>query len=120
MASNGDDRQSMVWMGLGTLILVVFVGLIGFAIQGTDFFLYRFFAPKYEEARRKTFEESRAYNEGVAQELRSAQLEYLRASPDQRKAIASIVSHRLAGYDLNRLPSDVYGFAVQMQKEAAQ
>lgn len=45
MASNDGDRQSTVWTGLGVLILVVFVGLIGFAIQGTDFFLYRFFAP---------------------------------------------------------------------------
>lgn len=55
MASNDGDRQSTVWTGLGVLILVVFVGLIGFAIQGTDFFLYRFFAPKHEEARRKKF-----------------------------------------------------------------
>lgn len=88
---------------------------IGFVVQGNDFFIFRFFSPKYEQVRRETFEESKAYNEGMAQELRRMQLEYIQASPEQKAAIASVIRHQIAGYDIRKLPADLQLFVSQIQ-----
>jgi hypothetical protein len=55
-------------MGFGALL-----GILGltWVFQGNDFFLTRFFAPKYEQVRRETFENSKAYRDGMVQELRA-------------------------------------------------
>jgi hypothetical protein len=52
-------------------IVLVFVAVlaIAFAVRGTDFFLYKLFAPREEAARRETFEQSKSYRDGLAQEL---------------------------------------------------
>lgn len=79
--------------------------------QGNDFFLMKVFAPREEAVRRQVFEESKAYNEGMAQELRAAQRDYQRATtPEQKAGIASYVAHMAAGYDSSKLPPDLRGF----------
>ena len=49
--------------------------------------------------RRETFEESKAYNAGMIQELQNMQFEYVKAAPEQKDALASIILHRVADYD---------------------
>lgn len=49
---------------------VVLITGVSFWTQGTDFFLYQMFAPKYEQVRRNTFEQSKAYTQGMIQQLR--------------------------------------------------
>ena len=98
----------------GLLALVCFVWLI----QGSDFFLYKVFAPAYEDARRETFEQSQAFNDGVAQELAQMQLDYVRAkTPEEKDAIGSLVLHRVAGYDENKLSSDQRAFIRQIKAD---
>jgi hypothetical protein len=61
-----------------------------------------FFAPRYEAVRRNTFEQSRAFNEGMAQELQGMWRDYVHTtSPDEKAAIRSLVQHRVAGYDID-------------------
>lgn len=91
------------------LIIAFFVGL-GFLIEGGDFFLYRFFAPREEAVRREVFEQSKAYNDGMLQELRSMQMEYVQADEAHRPALAAIILHRTAGYDVEALPMDLRDF----------
>ena len=57
------------------LIIAFFVLMFGltWAVQGNDFFMYKVFAPKYEQVRRTTFEQSKAYNQGMVQELQNMQ-----------------------------------------------
>lgn len=98
---------------LGSLVLVL--GLVWIA-QGNDFFLYKVFAPKYEQVRRETFEQSKAYNQGMVQELQNMQFEYVKASPEQQKALASIILHRAADYDVNKLPPDLAEFINQLRR----
>ena len=43
-------------------IVVVCLGF-GWIATGNDFFLYKVFAPKYEQVRRETFEQTKSYNQ---------------------------------------------------------
>lgn len=79
--------------------------------------MYKVFAPKREEVRRKVFEESQAYNHGVAQELQQLQLEYNKANDDQKKAIEAMVLHKTAQYDLSKLPSHIQAFVIKVRSE---
>jgi hypothetical protein len=100
------------------LLFVIAVLAIAFMIQGGDFFLYRYFAPRYESARRATFEESRAYNEGMAQDLWRMQAEYAQAPFDKRPQLRKIALHRVAGYDASRLPPDLQTFIAELRGQA--
>ena len=104
----------------GTLIAGFFAVLIGlfaltWVVQGNNFFLTKFFAPREEAVRREVFEQSKAYNEGMAQELRRMQLEYVQAKPEQKAALASIILHQTAGYDTSKLPSDLQQFLNELR-----
>ncbi len=99
-------------------ILVLILGLT-WVLQGNDFFLYKYFGPKYEQTRRQIFEQSRAFNQGMVQELQNMQFEYIKASPEHKKALASIILHRAAGYNLNDpiVPADLSSFIEQLKRE---
>ena len=95
------------------------VGLLAlmWIFQGNDFFLYKTFAPKYEGVRRETFEQSKAYNQGMQQELQNMQFEYVQASPEQKDALSSIILHRVADYDITLLTPDLQRFIEQLRRE---
>jgi len=97
--------------------LVVLVEGVQFAVQGSDYFLYRVFAPRQEAVRRQTFEQSKSYNDGMAQELWDMERDYARADVAGKASIASIVTHRVAGYDVERLPTGLRRFVSQMHSE---
>lgn len=101
-------------IGLAGLVLVL--GLT-WVFQGNDFFLYRAFAPRYEAVRRQTFEQSKAYNQGMVQELQNMQFEYEKAAPEHRAALASIILHRAADYPSDKMPSDLRSFVDGLRSE---
>lgn len=91
-------------------ITIAILGL-SWVFTGNDFFLYKYFAPKEESVRRQVFEQSKAYNQGMVQELQNMQFEYLRTTDQKSKdAMASIILHRAADYDQDQLPPDLRSF----------
>lgn len=92
-----------------TAAIVLLLGLT-WLFQGNDFFMAKVFAPKMEQVRRDTFENSKAYNDGMAQELSAMEFQYQQAKPESRAALASIILHRVAGYDESKLPFDLAQF----------
>lgn len=90
-------------------IIVVIFG-IGWVVRANFFEQEKVFAPKEEALRRETFEQSKAYNAGMAQEIQSMQFEYVKATPEQRAAMKSIILHRVADYDVGKLPADTRKF----------
>ena len=88
---------------------------LGFIIRGNEFIMYRFWAPKYEGVRRQVFEQTKSYNQGMIQELQNMQFEYLKATPSQQDALASIILHRAADYDESKLPSDLRVFISELK-----
>lgn len=107
---------------VGAVIGVVIAVLaLTWIVQGNDFFMYKYFGPKYEQQRRDIFEKSKAYNQGMIQELQNMRFEYVKASPEQKDALASVILHRVADFDLNQpqVPDDLRQFIEQLRRERA-
>lgn len=98
---------------LGVCALLV----IPWIIQGQDFFLFKFFAPKYELVRRETFERSKAYNQGMIQELEHMRFDYVKADEKHKTALSSIILHRASDYDESKMPSELRQFIGQLRRE---
>jgi hypothetical protein len=102
-------------------VIILFVGLI-WAIQGNDFFMYKFFFPKYEGVRRQVFEQTKSYNQGMIQELQNMQFQYEQADAEHKKALASIILHRAADYDtpiLQERAPELYLFIQRLKQDQA-
>lgn len=93
--------------GLSLIGLVVAGGLIFTLIAGA-LFGEQFFAPKFEQARRDTFKQSQAYNDGMVQELQAMRFQYIQARPEvSQAALKSLILHRAADYPEEAMPSDL-------------
>ena len=99
-------------------IAAVFGALVGilaltWIFQGNDFFIYKVFAPRQESVRRQVFEQSRAFNQGMVQELQNMQFEYIKQKDSSvRESLADVILHRAAGYNMDDpvVPSDLRSF----------
>ena len=100
----------MKYVGITVAVIVLALGL-GWVLQGNDFFLYKAFAPRYEQVRRETFEQSHAYRQGMIQELQNMQFQYIQADPAHRAGLASIILHRVDDVpDAETLPRSLQSF----------
>ena len=102
-----------VFGGLG-LVLFGVAGIVGAAFL--SFWLYRTLAPKYEAVRRETFEQSRAFNEGMVRDLQNLRLQYLSAAPEGKAALRATIIHRFSVYDKDELPPELRSFYSQLEK----
>ena len=85
-----------------TLGIIVMVFLAAWLVQGGDFFMYKFFAPKYEQVRRETFEQTRSFNVGMVTELENMQVAYETEKNERAKrTLADVILHRASGYNLD-------------------
>ena len=84
-------------------------------VQGNDFYLYKYWAPKQEAARREVWEQTKSYNQGMIQELQNMQFEYVKATPSQKASLRSIILHRAADFPEDRMPSDLRLFITQLK-----
>ena len=90
-------------------ILILILGMT-WLFQGNDFFMYKYFAPKYENTRREVFENTKSYNQGMIQELENMEFEYIKADSNHQYALASIILHRAADFPQDKLPYDLKVF----------
>ncbi|KKQ99881.1 MAG: hypothetical protein UT24_C0022G0002 [Candidatus Woesebacteria bacterium GW2011_GWB1_39_12] len=105
---------------VGLLVLLAFaavVGLVWYA-AASDLALQNFFLPRQEAIRRKTFEESKAYNQGMVQELQNMQWDYTQADEKGKEALRSLILHRTADYDLDKLPENLRTFVEDLREES--
>lgn len=106
----------------GQVLLITLGALVAlqglqFAVQGGDYWLYRTFAPRREAVRREVFEQTRSFNEGMAQELWDMEVQYNRADAIGKASLRSIILHRVAGYDIERLNPELRGFILGLRAE---
>ncbi len=107
-----------VWIFLVIILLVVVLLGLSWLVQGNEFFLYRYFAPKRAAVEREVFENTKSYKECMAQEVRAVQLDYLKADENHKQALRSFILHKVADYDINNLPVDLQEFIRQLRYEA--
>lgn len=99
-------------------ILIIGAGTgLGWLAQGNDFFMFQFFAPKYEQVRHNTFEQSQAYNEGMIRDLENIMMQYQTADATGKAALKATVMHRFEAYP-NRdvMPGDLQAFYNQLKE----
>ena len=91
-----------------------------FIIQGQDFFMYKFWAPKYENARRQVFENTKSYTQGMVQELQGMQIQYINADTNHQAAIAQMIIHDTADFPMDILQQrnpDLYQFVQGLKRQ---
>lgn len=102
-------------MGLAACLWAV-LGLAGlFGLQYVGLLYFGFFAPRFEEVRRQTFEGSTAYNHGMIRDLQNLRMSYLTASPEAKAALRATILHRFAAYPSDKLPVELRAFYLQLQ-----
>ena len=106
-------KDAITWIAGIVLGIAVVVGL-GWLFTGNALFLKSFFDPKFEQVRRTTFETSKAYRDGMAQELRALQIEYVKADERIKPALASAIRHKAAGVPDDALPTDLAIFIKEL------
>lgn len=107
-----------VLKALAAILMILFMVFgVMWIIEGNAFFMYKFFAPKQEQVRHEVYENSAAFNEGMAREIRSMQYDYAKSTPSQKDAIATMILHRVDGYDDTQFPADVRAFVHQLRSE---
>lgn len=96
------------------ILAVVALIALGWLFAGNSLVMQKVFAPAREQVRRETFEQSKAYRDGVIQEIRAMQFEYLKADDAHRAAMGAVIRHKLAGFPADALPPDLQQFVVEL------
>ncbi len=104
-------------VGLSIFVVLMALLLGGWYVAANDLAMQKFFAPRREAVRRETFEESKSYNQGMIQELQDMQFEYVKAEPEAKAALADVILHRVADYDVDKLPDNLREFVEELRKE---
>lgn len=79
---------------------MIFFGTLGFVANGMGLISYKFFGPKWEDAKRDVFENTNSFTKAKVQEATKYRLEYLRAKdPVERNAIKVTIAQSLADFD---------------------
>lgn len=104
------------WLPIFVLVLIVMMG-IGWLVQGNEFFMYKFWAPKQEQVRHDVFKNTQAYTDGKVQELQQYMLEYQKAAPEHKAALKTVIIRESAKVDEKYLPSDLSSFITRLKSE---
>ena len=89
---------------------VVGLGALTWGIAYHELIFTAFFAPKFENVRRNTFEQSKSFQTGAVQELQNMQFEYIKAAPEHKKALSDVIRHRAVEVPADAMPSDLQSF----------
>jgi hypothetical protein len=95
---------------LGLLVLFGFIWIC----EGQAFFLYKVFAPAQAAVERQTFEQTKSYNQGMIQTLRSEQLQYENGDDKTKDMVASYIWGQYADYNQDMLPADLKTFMTEV------
>lgn len=107
-------KEVLAWMA-GSLVAIVLMIALGWIVEGNEFFMHKFFAPKTAAVQREVFEETKSYNQGMVQELQNMQFEYLKSTPTQKEAMKSVILHRAADYPIAKMPVDLRNFISELK-----
>lgn len=94
----------------GIVLCVFLLFGLSWVVLTNDTAQQKVFAPRQEAIRRETFEQSKAYQQGMIQELQNMQFEYVKADTAGKKAMRSIILHRAADFNADVLPPDLRSF----------
>jgi hypothetical protein len=93
------------------VILAIVLG-VGVIVGGSygSLYLYKTFAPQWEDARTDVYRNSKSYVEGTIRDLRRLKREYEKADESQQSTLRTIIFQRSDELDYDQLPSDLRRF----------
>ena len=107
-----------VFVGISVFLLIVVVMLgLSWVIEGNDFFLYQYFAPKRAAVERQVFENTPSYVRGNVQELEKQHMDYIKATPEQKRAMKPIILQEVNGINQDVLSPDLKSWVQQLKSE---
>jgi len=89
----------------GLVLMIVFYGF-GFLATGGNLAIYRFWAPKQENAKRQVFENTQSYVQGKIQNIGQECFAYRKADGAQKDALAREIRNEAATVSLDKIPGD--------------
>ena len=96
------------------VLAILLVIAAGWGVAANQLLLSKIFNPQFEQVRRETFEQSKAYRDGVVQELYALRVSYLQAEPMTRSAWIGVIRHKAAGLPDDALPTDLKLFLKEL------
>ena len=105
-------RPLLAILATGTALGAVTWGLAYYDLAFTSFF-----APKYENVRRKAFEQSKSFRTGSLQELENMQFEYVKAYKAHKPALANLIRHRAAEIPEEMMPTELKSFIASLPSQ---
>lgn len=99
-------REIAVWVvaGIGALALLL---ALGFGLKALGLFNIQFWGVKYEDAHRKVYEQTKAYNHGMIRDIENLCLDAQQVESQTHKdVIKATINHRVSAFT-GELPSHV-------------
>jgi len=94
----------------GAVGAMLMAALLVFALAFGGYEMYKFFAPKYRAVDNEVFKQSEQYNDGMIRDLENLQVEYIKASAEQKDALRAITLHRFSVYPEDKMPPNLRNF----------
>lgn len=103
---------------LSITLLAVFAAFIAldWLVQGENFFMYKFWAPKYEAARRQTYEQTKSYKQGSIQRLNTLCNQVETADDDHKPMVRDIINQEFAEWNTDDVPVYLQGCLIQARR----
>jgi hypothetical protein len=90
---------------IGVICLII---ILGFGLTALNYGSLKFWGPKYENARREIFENTKSFRDGSSRDLDNLRLQYLQATDENTKAaIKDTMRHRAFGVPREQLSPEV-------------
>ncbi len=89
------------------VVLAVLVGVLALTwlLQGNDWFMYKFWAPKYEAVRRQTYEQTKSFRQGSIQRLGTLCTQVTEADDEHKPMLRDVISHEFAEWGTADVPA---------------
>lgn len=103
--------------GLIAIASLIGVMTLGWIFQGNDFFMYKFFAPRYEQSRRETYEQTKSYRQGSVQRLNTLCTQASSADENHKPMLNDVISHEFAEWNIEDVPGYLRSCLVEARKK---
>jgi len=104
-------------IALGLLVMMVVVYALGFLATGGDLAIYRFWAPKQENARRVVFENTQSYVQGKVEYISKLRFQYQEAEVGSvhQSSLRTLILSEASNIDNEKLPGDLQAFVQRLK-----
>ena len=87
----------------------MFIIGLGWLFEANDWARYTFWAPKYEQSRRQTYEQTKIYRQGSVQRLNTLCNQVTTADNDHKPMLNDIINQEFAEWNVQDVPDYLQG-----------